>query len=124
MRGRARHGRAFFFAPIARNLRERMNWVLLWSISGACVLLLILERLGLPTTLALNFKGDVKRETRWLAQYGQAVSALVAAAVVVQLEEQRPCLKTARSVLMASFGAAISGRVLKAIVGPRRPGPR
>ncbi len=60
-----------------------MNWVLLWFLLGACLLLLILERLGLPTTLQLNFKGDVKRETRWLAQYGQAVSRRVVAAAIV-----------------------------------------
>ena len=28
---------------------------------------------GLKTTLALSFKGDLKRESRWLAQYGQAI---------------------------------------------------
>src|SRR4051794_15993158 len=99
-----------------------MNLVLLWSILGACALLLILEWLGLPTTLALNFKGDVKRETRWLAQYGQAISALVAAAIVYQLEPKRPPLKAAAAVLIASFGAAIAGRILKQIVGRVRPG--
>src|SRR5437764_11333 len=113
---------ALFFCAHRAYPAPRMNWVLLWSISGACVLLLILERLGLPTTLALNFKGDVKRETRWLAQYGQAISALVAAAIVYQLEKQRPCLKTAGSILIASFGAAIAGRILKQIVGRVRPG--
>ena len=66
-----------------------MNWVLLWSILGACTLLLILERLGFPTTLALNFKGDVKRETRWLAQYGQGISALVAAAIVWEIDKRQ-----------------------------------
>src|SRR4051812_48393830 len=99
-----------------------MNWVLLWSILGLCALLMILESLGVRTTLALNLKGDIKRETRWLAQYGQLVSALVAAAVVFELEPRRPKLSAAASILIASFGAAIAGRILKQIVGRVRPG--
>ncbi len=97
-----------------------MNWVLLWSILGACALLLILEGIGLPTTLALNLKGDIKRETRWLAQYGQLVSALVAAAIMFEMDKRQQPWRAA-SVLIASFGAAIAGRVLKQIVGRVRP---
>ena len=109
-----------------------MNWVLLWSILGLMLLLIILESVGVPTTLALNFKGDIKRETRWLAQYGQLASALVAMAIVYQLETSafaqqlkgaHPPLKAAASILIASFGAAIAGRILKQIVGRVRPGP-
>jgi len=98
-----------------------MNFVLLWSILGACALLLILERLGLPTTLSLNFKGDLKRETRWLAQYGQAASLLVAAALVFELDKSNQPWRSA-SVLIAAFGAAIIGRILKQLVGRVRPG--
>src|SRR2546421_11912846 len=86
-------------------------------------ILLILERLGLPTTLQLNFKGDVKRETRWLAQYGQAVSAIVAAAIVWQLE---PDLIRRKHIVIdllgASFGAALAGMLIKRLLGRVRPG--
>jgi membrane-associated phospholipid phosphatase len=99
-----------------------MNWVLLWSIVGGGAILLILEQLGLPTTLALNLKGDIKRETRWLAQYGQMVSGFVAAAIIWQLDRQHDHAKAAASVLIASVGAAIAGRILKQIVGRVRPG--
>ena len=99
-----------------------MNWVLLWSILGAGAILLILEQLGIPTTLALNLKGDIKRETRWLAQYGQMVSGFVAAAIVWQLDRQHDHIKAAASVLIAPIGAAIAGRILKQIVGRVRPG--
>jgi membrane-associated phospholipid phosphatase len=98
-----------------------MNWVLLWSLVGACAFLIILESLGFPTTLALNFKGDIKRETRWLAQYGQLVSALVAGAIIWQLDKRSQPWRSA-SVLISSFGAAIAGRILKQIVGRVRPG--
>src|SRR3954447_14171591 len=108
-----------------------MNWVLLWSILGLCALLMILESLGVRTTLALNLKGDIKRETRWLAQYGQLVSALVAMAIVYQMESwangqqsknAHPPVKAAAAILLASFSAAIAGRILKQIVGRVRPG--
>ena len=99
-----------------------MNWVLLGSLIALCVILLIAEKLGLRTTLALNFKGDVKRETRWLAQYGQAISAIVAAAIVWQLDKIHTAWKASASVLIAAFGAAIAGRILKQIVGRVRPG--
>jgi undecaprenyl-diphosphatase len=100
-----------------------MNLPHLYWLLGACLLLFILERFGLPTTLQLNFKGDVKRETRWLAQYGQAISALVAAAIVWQLE---PDLSLRRriviDVMVASLGAAIVGMLIKRLLGRVRPG--
>jgi hypothetical protein len=63
-----------------------MHWTLLIILLAACALLMLLERLGLPTTLDLHFKGDVKRETRWLAQYGQSVCTPIAALLVYQLD--------------------------------------
>src|SRR3954470_22383598 len=107
-----------------------MNWVLLWAILGLMLLLIILESVGVPTTLSLNLKGDIKRETRWLAQYGQLVSALVAMAIVYQMENAanarhwqgaHPPVKAAASILIASFGAAIAGRILKQLLGRVRP---
>src|SRR5262249_20918001 len=98
-----------------------MIWPLLYSLLGACALLMILERLGLPTTLQLKFKGDVKRETRWIAQYGQAASGLIAAWLVWSLDKRNEPARAA-SVLVASLGAAIIGRILKQLVGRVRPG--
>jgi membrane-associated phospholipid phosphatase len=98
-----------------------MNWLLPGAILAACALLLILERLGLPTTLQLNFKGDVKRETRWLAQYGQAVSGIVAASIVWQLDPRGQPARSG-SILIASIGAALVGMVLKRLLGRVRPG--
>jgi undecaprenyl-diphosphatase len=97
-----------------------MNWPLLWSILGLMIVLIVLETMGVRTTLALNFKGDIKRETRWLAQYGQLASALVAMAIVYELDPRNQPLRSA-SLLISSFGAAIAGRILKQIVGRVRP---
>src|SRR3954471_20069461 len=98
-----------------------MNWLLLGVLLGICALLMIFERLGLPTTLQLQFKGDVKRETRWLAQYGQAVSAIVAAAIVWQLDRRDQPARSL-SILFASVGAALVGMIVKRLLGRVRPG--
>jgi membrane-associated phospholipid phosphatase len=96
--------------------------VLPWLL-GACGVLLVLERLGLPTTLKLEFKGDIKRETRWLAQYGQAISPVVAALLVYQLEpDAHRKILGAIAILAATFGSAIAGLIIKRLLGRVRPG--
>src|SRR3954462_1708711 len=99
-----------------------MNVTFLLILLIACALLMIAERLGLPTTLHLNFKGDVKRETRWLAQYGQSVNAPISALLVWQLDPDRHRASSgAIAVLIASFGAAIIGLIIKRLLGRVRP---
>src|SRR5438552_1740019 len=98
-----------------------MNLTILYALLAACAGLMVLERLGLPTTLQLNFKGDVKRETRWLAQYGQAASALVAAALVWQMDVRAPG-RRAMAILTAALGAAVAGMLIKRLLGRVRPG--
>jgi len=56
-------------------------WISLLLLFLAFVMMLI-ERSGTRTTLELAFKGDVKRETAFLAQYGQSVATPVAAWLV------------------------------------------
>ncbi len=86
----------------------------------ACVALLILERLGLPVTLRLDFKGDVKRETRFLAQYGQSICTVIAVALIYCLDPKpsRTCIAAAAAVTAASLIALI----VKRSVGRVRPG--
>src|SRR5678816_2240714 len=62
------------------------NLPLLLGLLAACAVFMVMEFRGLKTTLSLNMKGDVKRETRWLAQYGQAACTAVAALLVLQLD--------------------------------------
>ena len=99
-----------------------MSWLVLISLLAACMVLMLIERMGVPTTLALNFKGDVKRETRWLAQYGQAVCTGVAALLVWRLDTSpghaRRWIVIAVSVIIASLVALI----LKRLLGRVRPG--
>jgi membrane-associated phospholipid phosphatase len=101
-----------------------MSWTLLIILLAACAILMLLERLGLPTTLDLHFKGDVKRETRWLAQYGQSVATPVAALLVYQLDpspKPGPLYK-ALAVLAAVSAASVSAMLLKRTLGRVRPG--
>ncbi len=101
-----------------------MNWVLFYLLVGACALLLFLERLGLPTTLALQFKGDVKRETRWLAQYGQSVCTPVAALLVFQLDPHTGAIPLHRAIVLIGgvLGTSVVAMLLKRILGRVRPG--
>jgi len=101
-----------------------MHWPLLIILIAACALLMLLERLGVPTTLALNFKGDVKRETRWLAQYGQSVCTPVAALLVFQLDPNPPAARLHRAIVLivAVSVASILSMLLKRTLGRVRPG--
>src|SRR5437868_14781631 len=100
-----------------------MNLMVLLVLLIACAALLVLERLGMPTTLALHVKGDIKRESRWLAQYGQAISPVVAAILIYQIDPDvhRRQMGT-MALLIATFGAAIAGLVIKRLLGRVRPG--
>jgi membrane-associated phospholipid phosphatase len=81
--------------------------------------MILVEKAGLRTTLVLNFKGDVKRETRWLAQYGQAVCALVAAWLIFQLDP--PGRRWIEPMLTATFGVSIVAMLVKRLFGRVRP---
>ncbi len=93
---------------------------LLLGLLAGSALLMILECRGLRTTLSLEMKGDVKRETRWLAQYGQAVCTAVVALLVLQLDRGRPRAWVA--VIVAVLGTSIANLVLKRLFSRVRPG--
>src|SRR3954471_3180578 len=102
-----------------------MNVIVLIVLAGLCVIFFVLERQGVPTTLDLHFKGDVKRETRWLAQYGQSVCTPVAALLVYQLDPAGDARqRAARAVLVVGGVLAVSiiTMVLKRTLGRVRPG--
>ena len=93
---------------------------LLVALAIACGVLMLLETLGLKTTLALSFKGDIKRESRWLAQYGQAVCTAVAAALIWQLDSHhRPLILP---LIIAVFGSTMIATFIKRLVSRVRPG--
>lgn len=97
-----------------------MNWLLLTGILASALLLVLLELRGVKTTLSLSFRGDIKRESRFLAQYGQSVCAPLAALLVWQLDQTSP-LRHAGAVLVATAAASLSAGVLKRLFGRVRP---
>jgi undecaprenyl-diphosphatase len=97
-----------------------MHLLVLIILLAACAVLFVLERSGIPTTLELNFKGDIKRESRWLAQYGQSVCTPVAALLVGTMDpaaKQKPFL-----VIGAVLATSVTCMLLKRTLGRVRPG--
>src|SRR5689334_9996801 len=88
---------------------------------AACGIMMVLERRGLPTTLSLHFKGDIKRESRWLAQYGQFVCTFVAALLVWQLDVTGRT-RVVPPILVALFAASVASMLIKRAVSRVRPG--
>jgi membrane-associated phospholipid phosphatase len=99
---------------------DPLSWPILLSLIGAAIVLFILERMGVPTTLDLQFKGDIKRESRWLAQYGQSVCTPVAALLVWELDPA-PGWKPVM-MIAAVLATSLSCLVLKRLLGRVRPG--
>lgn len=99
-----------------------MNLILLIGLAVLCAVLMVLERRGLRTTLALTMKGDVKRETRWLAQYGQSVCTAVAAVLVYQLDPRPQRAKLALVLIAAVLAASMVAMLVKRLVSRVRPG--
>ncbi len=88
---------------------------------AACAVLFIIEMMGVPTTLELHFKGDIKRESRWLAQYGQSVCTPVAALLVWRLDPHDP-VKRGILIVVAVIAASLSCTIVKRLLGRVRPG--
>jgi undecaprenyl-diphosphatase len=88
----------------------------------ATAILMAMERRGLRTTLRLPFKGDVKRESRFLAQYGQMVCTIIAAILVWQIDPSRDHKGRIVPIVVAVFGASFVAMILKRMLGRVRPG--
>lgn len=97
-----------------------MSWIVLIALLVPCAILLFLEMQGVRTTLSLDFRGDIKRESRFLAQYGQSVCAPLAALLVWQLDKVDP-VKHALIVICATAAASATAGILKRLFGRSRP---
>lgn len=98
----------------------QFSLVLFLGLLIVCAVLLILEWRGLKMTLALEMKGDVKRETRWLAQYGQGSCTAVSALLVWQLD--RSHLMEGIALIVGVLSAAVLAVLLKRLFSRVRPG--
>jgi undecaprenyl-diphosphatase len=82
--------------------------------------MMVLERRGVRTTLTLSFKGDVKRETRFLAQYGQLVCTFFTALLIWQIDVKR-WFPICSALWSAVIGVTIVATIVKRILGRARP---
>jgi undecaprenyl-diphosphatase len=96
-----------------------MNLVLLIGLVCGCVLLMIIERMGVPTTLQLSFRGDVKRETQWLAQYGQGVCTTLVSVLIYQFDP--PKRQYILPLFLSVVAASMMAFLIKRIAGRARP---
>lgn len=96
-----------------------MNLIFLGALLALCAVLMFIERSGVPTTLELSFRGDIKRESQWLAQYGQAVCTAAAAALIWQFDPAHQ--KQIVAVIVAVCTASISAFAFKRVCGRMRP---
>lgn len=100
-----------------------MSFMILVILLLACAVLLVPESKGLPLTLQLSFKGDVKRETLFLQQWGQSVATPLCA-IAIWLLDPRPVdvrLKMAGAVILSVSIAAVACFILKRLLGRVRP---
>jgi len=97
-----------------------MHETVLIGLPVAAGLMMLLERHGLKTTLALSFKGDIKRESRWLAQYGQFVCTAVAAALVWQLDPAHRRMVV--PLILAVVATSMLATLVKRLASRVRPG--
>jgi membrane-associated phospholipid phosphatase len=97
-----------------------MNLVLIVVFLVVMGVLMLVERSGVRTTLQLQVKGDIKRETGWFAQYGQSACTPVAVLLVSRLDPHGWGM--AVPVGLGVLVTAIVVLVLKRLIGRVRPG--
>jgi membrane-associated phospholipid phosphatase len=97
-----------------------MNWIILSALLVPCAVLLIIELRGVTTTLSLKMRGDINRESKFLAQYGQSVCTPLVALLVWQLDKVSPG-RHALMVLASTCAASASAGILKRLFGRSRP---
>jgi membrane-associated phospholipid phosphatase len=96
------------------------HWPMVAILLAGCSVMLIAESLGLPVVLKLDFKGDLKRENRWFAQYGQAACTLTAGIAVWLMENHG--WRYAVPLVLAPLLTGFWGGALKRVFGRVRPG--
>jgi membrane-associated phospholipid phosphatase len=96
-----------------------MHLYIVLALSISCVLLIVLERLGAPVVLDLKFRGDIKRESQWFAQYGQFVCTAVVVVIIWQMDAGHR--KNAVYMAGGVAAASVSAFVLKHLFSRVRP---
>jgi membrane-associated phospholipid phosphatase len=96
-----------------------MSIALFLIMLAACAVLMAVEHNGARTTLGMKFRGDVQRETMFLAQWGQAVSTPLCALLIWQLDPSRRW--PAVLLVVTVVATATVALILKRLLGRVRP---
>ena len=96
-----------------------MSWLIFAMLLVPCAVLLVLELRGVKTTLSLHMRGDISRESKFLAQYGQAICTPIVALLVWQLDKTNPGHR-ALIILFSTIAASASAAGLKRLLGRSR----
>ncbi len=86
--------------------------------------LMFLEMRGVPITLKLSMKGDIKRESAFLAQYGQSVATPIAAwlmAIAKGQDQFRFQLRIFCIICLTVIGTSLTSTIIKRSLGRMRP---
>lgn len=97
-----------------------MNVSLVIFLSVAFLGMMLAESKGLRTTLQLSFKGDIKRETQFLSQYGQFVCSIIVAWLVAR-QDPRGSM-AAVPILVSLAITSVLCMIIKRSLGRVRPG--
>lgn len=99
-----------------------MSLTLLIILLAGTAALLLLEYRRLPSALNLPIKGDIKRESWWIQQYGQSICTPVAALLVWELDPAEDATRKAVTLVVTVAATSIVCAVLKRLFGRVRPG--
>ena len=94
---------------------------LVFSLLAAAAAFMIAETRGLPVVLQLPFKGDIKRESLFLAQFGQAVATLITAWIMYAFEQTPLGARKALVTIGTVFTASVACFLIKRSCGRVRP---
>lgn len=96
-----------------------MSWLIIAILAVLCVVMLLFESRGVRTTLQLKMKGDIKRESAAVAQWGQAAITPIAAWIVWCRDPRDWRLPLL--VIGPVLATSLSVSVLKMLFGRMRP---
>jgi membrane-associated phospholipid phosphatase len=98
-----------------------MAWIVITTLLAGCGLMMLVERSGVRTTLVLNFKGDVKRESRFIAQYGQLLCTVIAGILILQLDAGDHKKLAVIHLVIATASVSLLAMIIKKLTGRVRP---
>jgi membrane-associated phospholipid phosphatase len=98
-----------------------MHYWFFFTLLIASAIMVALELRGAKVVLQLSFKGDIKRESLWLQQWGQLVATFFVMLFIYSFETNTEGVKKSWSLALAVFTASMICFAIKRTVGRVRP---